>query len=71
MKIDPKLIEQWEAEWWRLPEKDETGDFEYIAQRAADYALEMAADNLSVTYGQSALTGIEAARMIHSMKDEQ
>ena len=44
MSIDPKLVEQWWHEWYIDP-RDDRDVCKYIAQRAADYALEQAAQH--------------------------
>lgn len=43
MKIDPKLVGRWLCEWAALPDYYTTDALVYIAQRAADHALEEAA----------------------------
>jgi hypothetical protein len=41
MKIDPKLVEQWNRDYW--VNKNRAGLTNHIAQKAADHALEEAA----------------------------
>jgi hypothetical protein len=54
MNIDPKLVEQWCKDW---ADSDEAFQSDYIAQRAADYALDKAIaviTNYQIPFGNSA-----------------
>jgi hypothetical protein len=71
MKIDPKLVEQWLREWTDLPDWNQIDGWNYIAQRAADHALEEAAKTCE-RFGKSQEVEIGAycAEAIRALKEK-
>jgi len=69
MKIDPKLVDQWAADW--IDDMYAPDLYDYVAQRAADHALEKAAKVCWGMHAEVDKSPADCADAIRVMKGKQ